>query len=83
MGIDFIGTSILEIITDDKLSALVVTTTRLMGITVDEDFEVLAFTVRSRRPGESGAERTKRNLDTVIYRLQKNVANAKNQWAGK
>lgn len=67
MSISFIGASIMELIPDDKLSARVITTMKLMGKTVVEDFEVFEFAVRIRRPGKSDAERTKKNLDTASY----------------
>lgn len=83
LGLDFVGASVLEIITDEKLKDRTIATLKMMGITVIPGFDILEKAASVPKPGETPAERSQRNLRTAAYRLQKNVEKARNRWATK
>lgn len=52
-----------------------------MRVTRVPDFDTLETALRKRKEGETEADRTRRNLQTAIHRLEKNAMNTKNRWA--
>lgn len=81
LGLDFVGSSILEVVTDQNLKDRVVATMKLIGIAHIPKFDVFESALRSHQSKEKRADNTKRNLDAAIYRFQRNVGKAKNHWA--
>lgn len=69
LGIGFVGGSVLEIVTDNRLKARLIATLKIMGIEELAKFDVLGGGIRRGTPGSAGSDRTATNLQATIRRL--------------
>lgn len=83
LGLDFVGSSILELVTGQNLKHRVIATMRMMGIEEIKDFDVMTSAARSHKGGESRSDLKKRNLKSAAHRFERNANNSKNQWAAR
>lgn len=83
LGLDFIGSSVLKIITDVGLAERTIATLRVMGTEQITGFDTLEVAARKPQRKEAGREQNIRNRNTVAYRLQKNADNNQNKCAGE
>lgn len=81
LGLDFVGNSIMEVVTDDRLKARVIATMKLMGILNVPDLDVFESALRTHKTDDPNNERKMRNLTAAVRRFEKNTERAKNQWA--
>lgn len=70
----------MEIVTNRALENRVIATMKIMGIEVVHDFDTLQTAIRKPKAGEPDTERKKRNVETAIRRLEKNLTNPKSRW---
>lgn len=81
LGLDFVGNSIMEVVTDNQLAARVITTMKMIGIIHVPTFDVFEAALRSHKKDDPNNERKRRNLTAAVHRFKKNAERAKNQWS--
>lgn len=71
LGLDFNGTSVLEISLDERLKDRTVATLKMIGIMVIQNFDILAAAASKSKSGELPDELAKIHLGTAVHRLEK------------
>lgn len=81
LGLHFIGSSVLEIVTDERLKDRTISTLKIIGITQIPNFDNLATAPNRAGPGESSRNQRKGQLKSAAYQMQRNIGKTHKKWA--
>lgn len=78
---DFIGSVIMENVTDDLLNDRVRSKLKMLGIAEVKKFYMTSLTLKRADKSERAKHHLKRNMQVAIHRLVGNVTKGMNRWA--
>lgn len=81
LDLSFIGSSVLEIITDKAQRVRLVETLKHLGLHEIKDFDMIGGAMKARRHGESEEEMAKKNTEKAIARMQHCMTTTRSQAA--
>lgn len=81
LGLSFIGSSILEILTDERLTERLIGTLKLMGISHVPDFDVYGGAPRRVQDTSGHRDENKHTIELVIRRMTANIRVTLNKYA--